>query len=158
MTGQPLIQVLDKTLKLHKSLHQLALKKTTIIKEGDISRLNELMKEELKHVSAIQMLEGKRSGLACTITGKKESTLTECLPFLPQGEQKELKLLQGKMEEVLSGLKEQNQLNQQLIEQSMQYVSMNLHLLMPQAESQSYSSQGQEQSADHIKPIFNSKA
>ncbi len=46
MSSQLLMEVLQKLYKLHSSLYEIAVKKTDIIKNGDIESLNGIMKEE----------------------------------------------------------------------------------------------------------------
>ncbi|HBJ01524.1 MAG TPA: flagellar protein FlgN, partial [Lysinibacillus sp.] len=58
------VEAINSTLtmleRMHKSLLELALKKTEIIKAGDIEALDQLLKDEQAHVAAIEKLEQQR--------------------------------------------------------------------------------------------------
>lgn len=130
--AQPLFKILDKLLKLHKSLYQIATEKTEVLKKGDLEALNTLMKNEQSHISAIQMVEKERVKLMQELLpGKKEATLQECLTLFERNEREELEALQEGLTHQLLKLKTVNDLNQQLLEQSLQLVSLNLDLLVP---------------------------
>lgn len=53
MKFDSLISILEKQLTLYMSLYQLAVRKVDMIKTNDISSLNQIMKEEQKHITAI---------------------------------------------------------------------------------------------------------
>lgn len=130
--AQPLFKMLDKLLKLHKSLYQIAVEKTEVLKKGDLEALNNLMKNEQSHISAIQMVEKDRVKLMQELLpGKKEATLQKCLTFFEGSDKEELEALQEGLTQELLELKTVNDLNQQLLEQSLQVVSLNLDLLVP---------------------------
>lgn len=158
MMGSSLIDLLEKMLKLHKSLQQISLNKTAVIKEGNLTSLTALMQEEQKHIHAINTLEQKRIGLMTELTGKKSAGLQEALPHIEEKEHEPLLRMQEEMLAVLTALKETNTLNQLLLEQSMQFVSLNMDLLMPSADGQTYGNRGDDQSNETIKPLFDSQA
>jgi len=60
MKFDSLISILEKQLTLYMSLYQLAVRKVDMIKTNDISSLNQIMKEEQKHITAISVLENER--------------------------------------------------------------------------------------------------
>lgn len=74
-SAKPLIQILEKMLVLHKSLHQLAKKKTDILKAGDTDALSNLLNEEKHHIEAIQKLEKERQYLANQFVAEAASGL-----------------------------------------------------------------------------------
>ncbi len=55
-----LITILEKELTLYKSLYEITIQKTDIVKKGDVQALNQLMTNEQKHVTSITALEKQR--------------------------------------------------------------------------------------------------
>ena len=55
-----ILQSLAKLDMLHKSLLEVAYKKTEAIKVGDMDSLNQLLKDEQAHVAGISQLEQQR--------------------------------------------------------------------------------------------------
>ncbi|PLR78247.1 flagellar protein FlgN [Bacillus sp. V3-13] len=159
MSAEALITAMDKLLKLHKSLFELAVKKTTAVKQGDMDTLNAILKEEQGHVAAIDRLEKERQKAASLVVADKEQpTVTDCIERLT-GTKKELLLEKtNELAEVVLNLKEQNYLNQQLIYYSLQFVNLSINLLRPQPDSINYSpATGLANKKINSQGIFNSK-
>lgn len=164
MSAEPLIQTLEKMLLLHKSLNQLAKQKTDILKAGDTDALNNLLKEEKKHIQAIQKFEIERQEASKEYLAKfeqsesKTATLTECIKYANPTEKQKLNGLKSELQTQIKSLKDQNELNQQLIKQSLQFVNLSLDLLMPEIDTYNYERPGQAYQFNDGRSIFNSKA
>lgn len=164
MSAEPLIQTLGKMLLLHKSLNQLAKQKTDILKTGDTDALNNLLKEEKKHIQAIQKIEADRQKASEEFlatfeqSNKSNTTLTECISFANPMEKQKLNQLKSELQTQIIALKDQNELNQQLIKQSLQFVNLSLDLLMPEIDTYNYERPGQAYQFNEGRSIFNSKA
>lgn len=158
LSAQPLIEILEKLLKLHKSLYQIALEKTEVIKKGDIEALNLLMKNEQTHINAITMIDKEREKiLSKLLPDREETTLTDCLPLFPESDKDKLASLQKKLTNQLDQLKSVNGLNQELLEQSLQYVYFNLDLFLPN-DLENYSKDNDEEPPLPNLSLFDSKA
>ncbi|RAK19924.1 FlgN protein [Anoxybacillus vitaminiphilus] len=154
-----LISLLEKQVKLHASLYQLALKKTEALKNHDINVLTALMKDEQKHVLAIQQLEDKRLRITEHLLkdSEHERTITRCIELADEAERPKLEKLYEQLAELIINLKQANELNQQLTEQSLQFVYVTLDMLAPQTTPINYSSTSTyEEHAD--RSLFESKA
>ncbi|WP_239421932.1 flagellar protein FlgN [Bacillus sp. CGMCC 1.16541] len=140
---QTLISLLTKLLTLHQSLHQLAERKTEIVKEGNLEALNTLMNEEHVHITAIAKVEEARNEAVIrllsgqTIQGNSP-TLQDVINHANEEEGKQLTHLQTELISCLTHLKKRNELNQQLIYQSLQFVNVTMDLVRPQAKSYNY--------------------
>ena len=161
MSGYKLISLLENLVKLHKSLNKIAIKKTDILKSGDIDALQPLLKEENKHVLAIRQLDQERSKLVEKIVKKSDATLSSILPHVNIEEREQLQSVKLKLTEEINKLRSQNSLNQKLIEQSLSFVNLSMDLLMPEPEEYVYDRPDQ-QTVDDLKgqgpSIFDSKA
>lgn len=165
MSAQMIIQALNNMTKLHRSMVALAKQKTEIIKKGDINSLQNLLKEENKHIQAIQRLEmGLKNETTLFLQKNRiemeQLSLSAAIEIANELEKEAL--LQGK-QELENNIKElsiQNQLNQQLLEQSLQFVNISLDLLQPDIDSYNYdrSENGAQENRQQSRSLFDSKA
>ncbi|WP_433744794.1 flagellar protein FlgN [Falsibacillus pallidus] len=151
-----IIEFMEKLIKLHGSLHQLAKKKTDVIKVGDIETLTQLMKDEQKHVKAIEMLNGKLVDICEEAAPGR--TLTEIINSLDEKDRSQLIELQKQLTGEAQKLKDVNDLNQELLEQSLQYIWLNLDLFSGDILSPQYSKSLTDQEESPSASIFESKA
>lgn len=164
MSAEQLIQTLGKILLLHKSLHQLAQQKTELIKKGDTDALNNLLKEEKRHLQAIQKLELERQQISKIFLSNfdfnKNSTptISDCIDFASSAEQQKLIQIKSDLQIQIKELADRNRLNQQLLMQSLQFVNMSLDLLIPEIDTYNYERPGQAQGYEEGRSIFSSKA
>ena len=157
MSAQSIITALEKLIKLHKSLNQLAEKKTTIIKEGNTDALTALLVDEQKHVKAITQIEKEREQAVLTFMSGKKATIDEVIEVANSNEANTLRRLKEELLTEVMKLKEQNELNQQLLITSLQFVNLSLDLLRPQDRNYNYDKTNQEP-PKNMKSMFDSKA
>ncbi|WP_409252013.1 flagellar protein FlgN [Bacillus sp. SCS-153A] len=163
MQAQQLIKTLEKLHKLHGSLYDLSLEKTDAIKKGDTDALNDFIKKEQNHISAINTLENQRQKLAAEFLQSKgdhinSPSLSDVIAYADEAEKPELQKLKQNLLDLTVKLKEQNELNQKLVYQSLQFVNMNLSMLQPQAEQTNYSRPSESKGQAAQKSMFDSKA
>lgn len=146
MSLQTLISNLEKLEKMHKSLLELAFKKTEIVKNGDMEQLDDITKQEQTHVAAIETLEQQRQMIVTDYLRAKgiahidTPTVADVIDAANnEEERKQLKDVRNRLLLVIDDLQRQNELNQTLIFQSLQFVNMTLDLLRPRAEQINYS-------------------
>ncbi|WP_436373677.1 flagellar protein FlgN [Cytobacillus sp. BC1816] len=158
MSAEVLTATMEKLLKLHKSLYELAVKKTDIIKNGDMDALNQMLKDEQAHIAAIGRLENEREKAANSIAPMLVSpTVSDCLNILTQPDRLKLEAITKELAELVYELKEQNFLNQQLVHHSLQFVNVSMSLLRPQPETMNYGPPAKKTSEKINPGIFNSK-
>jgi flagellar biosynthesis/type III secretory pathway chaperone len=139
MSAKQLIELLEKHVKLHKGLLELATKKTEVLKKGDMEALTGIMKEEQKYIAAINQIERERTRVVeAMVSGEDERTLTACILRTEGTERTILEKLRDELSVVISELKNINLLNQQLTQQSLQFVNMTLDMVMPQPRNMNY--------------------
>ncbi|PAE25836.1 flagellar protein FlgN [Bacillus sp. 7894-2] len=158
MSAEALTASMEKLLKLHKSLYELAVKKTDIIKTGDMNALNQMLKDEQAHIAAISRLDKEREKAANSIAPMlKSPTVSDCLNILTQPDRLKLEAITEELAELVYELKEQNFLNQQLVHQSLQFVNVSMNLLRPQPENMNYGPPARKKPEKMNPGIFNSK-
>ncbi|MGG5255323.1 flagellar protein FlgN [Neobacillus sp. SM06] len=136
---EKLISTMEKLLKLHKSLYELAVKKTEIVKMGDMEALNFTLKDEQAHLAAINQLEQARQQLAKTIVPEVEQpSISDCLKSVEGESWVKLDRVRSELLDVIGQIRQQNDLNQKMIYQSLQFVNLTLNLVAPQPEEFNY--------------------
>ncbi|QVY61217.1 flagellar protein FlgN [Cytobacillus gottheilii] len=158
MSATALITAMENLLKLHKSLNELAIKKTDIIKAGDMPALDQMLKDEQSHVAAIEKMEQLRQAACSKVVQQEKPTLEDCLPLLEEDIKSKALTLKDSLVKEVEALQERNQLNQQLIYQSLQFVNMSMSLLQPQSVQNFNYTNPKSNQFKPQKGMFNSRA
>jgi flagellar biosynthesis/type III secretory pathway chaperone len=162
--AQKLTDILKKQLTVNKSLLAVAEQKTEVIKKHDMSELNEILKSEQKHIALLKQLEQQRRAetahlLSGLLTGvQTELVLSDVINLIDEPEQGRLQKLQQELVTCIQHLKERNDLNQQLLYQSMQFVNLTLDLIQPRPQTFNYERPQTQTNGAKTRSVFNSKA
>ena len=136
---QKLIGTMERLLKLHKSLYELAVKKTDIVINGDMDALNQTLKDEQVHLAAMNKLEQQRQQLARVLVPEVDQpSLSDCLDVVDRKDWVTLDRLRSELLDVIVEIRQRNDLNQKMIYQSLQFVNLSLNLVAPQPEEFNY--------------------
>ncbi len=165
MSVQTIVSFLEKLTQLHESLLEISHLKTEKLKDGEIDNLQELIKQEQKHVQAINQVELKRIG-AVEAWAKShqlnpnETTVSMMIESYVEGTEKDkLEKVTLKLAEVLVTLRAQEELNRQLTEQSLQFVRFSIDMIQPSIKNINYGNtkkSATDQSTN--RSVFDSKA
>jgi hypothetical protein len=149
---------LEKQLQLHKSLYQLSLEKTEVLKKGDIDAIILIIKNEKTHINAIQVIEKERKEwMSKWFPDREKMALADCLPHFDQSDREKITSIHQEFVVELDQLKVANGLNRELLEQSLQFASLNLELLLPK-ELSNYTKENDEEDPMPQYSLFDSKA
>ncbi len=147
MSLTKILTSLDNLEKLHNSLLQLACDKTILIKEGDIEALDQLLKDEQAHLAAISQMDTQRENAVAAYLmeqGKSVTanpTVVDVIAVAPDMEKRSVEEARDRLLHVIHDLKWQNDLNQKLTYQSLQFVNLSLDMVRPESQSITYSKQ-----------------
>lgn len=165
MSITTILASLDSLEKMHKSLLSLAHDKTALIKNGDMEALDQLLKGEQAHLAAIAQMDVQRQAAVTdylTVQGRSvpnNPTVADVLKVTPEETSNRLEEARDRLLHVIHDLKWQNDLNQKLTYQSLQFVNLSLDMVRPQPESVNYTKtevKGQAVSKEQIS--FDSRA
>ena len=165
MSIETILSILDNLEKLHKSLLRIANEKTALIKNGDIQSLDQLMKDEQAHLAAIvQMDNDRQKAVIAYLKGQgrpvpMNPTIANLIEATPIPESNQLTEAKDRLLHAIHELKWQNDLNQKLTYQSLQFVNLSLDMVRPSTESATYSKTeitGKKET--RIRPNFDSQA
>lgn len=163
---QKVVASLHQLQKMHASLLSLAKEKLQMIERGQIAELDQLMKDEQSHIAAIEQLERNRQQAvqqyfeAKGIAAVQQPTLTELIHYIE--DEVSQRLLQEAKENLLKTLHElqlQNDLNQKLTYQSLQFLNLSLSMVQPDHSTFTYSREEVQGKNDVVKRAsFDSRA
>lgn len=146
MLIQQVVQRLKQMGKIHKELNLLARKKKDVLIKGSPNELQQILIEENKRIHQLEHHEQKRQEevkqwfqqeqLKVKI---EEQTITRMLEHMNDEEdQKELLDATIYLTEQITEFKQHEQLNRELIAQSMQFVHMSLEFMYPSVTQRNY--------------------
>lgn len=162
MSIQVITETLSELIKIHEKLIKQSKEKTEVIKEGSIEKLQTILSRERQCVQELEKLESKRAQQVNVWTEKngltdENMTITKMLKLIKNPlEAKQLELKTIALTEMITILKQQEQLNEELIMQSMQFVQLSLDMMSPTINNLNY---GKNQETSTVKrSVFDSKA
>lgn len=143
MAGQTLTEILAELLHLHERLNQLAMEKAEAVKKNEIAVLNNIIRQETSLIKKLAKAEQSRIYAVQDFVQAKgvaieNATMEWVIEHSPEAEQPRLKeQLQLLLQEV-TRLKQLNELNKMLIEDSLRFVELSLDLLSPDIADMNY--------------------
>ena len=164
MSANPIITELTKLLTLQEDLYDKSKEKTEVVKVGDVEGLKSLINEERKlmtSIAAVQkaFLDQSQRFLHHHGISMETPTLSDCIGRANDQERQVLTTLQNQIVNKAQQVKKQNELNQQLLKQSLAFVQMSLDLLSPDMGSYNYERTGQNHSYEQPgRSLFDSNA
>lgn len=163
MTVQHILTSIEKLIKVHVDLYAVAVEKTEAIKTSDIQKMNALLVKEQMYVKMLEQLEQERGKKVVAFLQTKgvtgPGTLTECIEYAPLEDQNKFIEIGEQLASELLVLKNQNELNQQLLQQSIQFVNLNLSMFQADPDSYTYDKPKQAtEGSVTSKSVFDSKA
>ncbi|MEG0438873.1 MAG: flagellar protein FlgN [Solibacillus sp.] len=138
-----IIATLERLEKMHKSLLELAIAKTDFIKQGDMEKLDQMIKNEQAHIAAIDTLEQQRQSMVTDYLRAKGIALTDIptvadvIDAASTTESSEALIdVRQRLMKVLEALKNQNDLNQKMVFNSLQMINITLDAMRPRQQEQ----------------------
>lgn len=133
---EDLINTLDMENEEYTELLKLSQEKIPVIIAGDVAKLNEMIAKEQVHTDKIAALENKRTQVVkdiATVLNKEVQTLTvKNIIALLKGQdevQNALASVHDKLRLTLNDMVVVNEINKQLIEESLELVDFNINYL-----------------------------
>ncbi|MFA9458571.1 flagellar protein FlgN [Halalkalibacter sp. AB-rgal2] len=164
MSLKALIQLMERLEEIQQQLLMIAIQKVEPLKKGDMKVVETLVREESKWIHQLEMVETLRTKKISDYVQEQgiESNgarMVDLLPYASEDEQLRMIEIQQSLTDVTAQLKQQNEFNQQLIEESLKLVRVSLDLMIPMKEDISYSpDEKQESPLGSGHSIFDSKA
>lgn len=164
MSIQQVATILAEIIQVHKQFNELASEKTDIIQKSDMPALNDLLKKETVLIKRLKKLEQDRILAVNEYLNKKEmpldgATIEQLIEVAQEEEKDVLNKLQKALLAEIDQLKKQNELNQQLLEDSLHFVNLTLDLIAPDPDEVNYRRPNEKGYNEGVnRSIFDSKA
>lgn len=162
MSVQPILESLEKLIDIHQLLLDVSKEKTEVVKEGSVEKLQKILAKEHKLIRVLEQAEQKRQELVDEwftqnrIPMETDRTITNMLELTHEPEKENLEELTVSLTMVITELKQQEQLNQALIDQSMKFIQMSLSMINPTIENMNYGHKVETKSVN--RSVFDSRA
>lgn len=141
MAVNKVITVLEQLIEVHTQLIGIAKDKREAIMANDIDIINKTIKAESKWIQRLTELNQERMTVSLQLlkeNGVKPQegvTLRKLYGVIFNPEQRaQLSNLELQLKEQLNELRQRNELNQQLLQQSIDFVQFSIDLIVPQAD------------------------
>lgn len=159
-----IIRVMEGQLSTHEELIEVGELKKSCIVNGDVQSLSKLLSRESTLIKKVAALEESREQAVTAYFSEKGMALTA--PTMEEllkvtfrlEEKKELRRVREKLLERIAQLKEVNELNQQLLQQSLHYVNISIDLLTDQPNQEFTYSKPQQTANPSRRGVFDRKA
>ena len=163
-----LINVLEQENKEYETLVLLSKEKTPVIVKGDLEKLQRITEVEQEFVGKIRNLEKKREEIMMDIGNvlsrdPKTTKVTDIIELLSKQpvEQQKLSEIHDKLKTTLGNIKQYNDINANLIKESLEIVEFNLNLvtsLYQDTGISNYNKNAQSVSAMGATGVFDKKS
>ena len=163
LLGQ-LIETVEQLIKEHEQLLQLAERKKRVLIDGDMESLQEIVNREVQAIRKVEKLETERmkqgERIAAAYGLKVEELTASKLAAMEPDPQRAARfnLLTGRFVKVMGELSAANDLNGQLIQQSLDLVQRSIDLLTVAPDALTYTGKGDTEQASGPRRFFDSKA
>ncbi|MCM3079649.1 flagellar protein FlgN [Brevibacillus invocatus] len=132
---ETLYDLLDNLIQLHKAMFTLAEQKKKVLINGEIDELVAITRREQQLIKGVTAAEAARQSVVRELSGEKgltlqEGTLAELIKLTTSAEEKQrLSSYREELTRIVGELRDANELNQQLLKQSLSFVNMTLDLI-----------------------------
>lgn len=131
---QTLIKVLEYENRMYKELIEISSQKTDVVIQGNIEVLKQLIEKEQQLVAETKKLEQAREQILTQLSNAfgitpEEITLQDLIEHLDQEDKKAFNLVREKLQKTVIQLQYKNNLNQKLLENSLEYVQFSMNLI-----------------------------
>lgn len=162
MSIQAIIRSLAELVEAHEALVNNSREKTAVLKEGSAEKLQTVLVKERQIIQTVENTETNRQKATEAWKGEhapqlENATITDILELAEGDQQQELADVTASLTNKITELKQQEQLNRALIDQSMQFVQLSLQTLQPSIQNLNYGKQKQE-STSSGRSLFDSRA
>ena len=165
MSAAPIIHVLELMIEVHDSLTELAESKKHALIDNKVDQLMAIVNKESKLMKQLTgLLQEQQDTVRRFFQAKglqltRQITVTELIKLIPEPSEKQaLVHKQTLLNEKIQILKAHNELNQQLIEQSLAFINYSYDLLMGPEEDVIYQHPNQQHAANKRNGYFDTKA
>lgn len=160
---QAVLNIMEALITEHEHMLNISNEKTELMKAGKIDAFQKLLMQERKQTQAISQLEKKRVQAVDALFQEMgientDKTVTVLLEQMEEGQQKrEMEAAVSRLIDYIVQIRDVEQLNKELIQQSMTFVQLSLEMLQPNLGQMNYGKQQSSQMTPNTS-VFDSRA
>lgn len=147
--------------KLYQALLHLGREKSRLVVHNQVRELEQLTEKEQEFIREMSRFEQIRHSLLQHFAQEKEleeapKNLSGLLLFLEENEKEEVEMLRDRLADLVGQISEQNRQNEALINQSLDFIRMNIELFTHQESTTPYDRKADENKKQN-KRLFDAK-
>lgn len=158
---EDLLLILNKERDLYRQALILAEDKKDIIIDGKIKELEALTSKEQALIGTLIKLENMRSQvldqLIISLQAGHVESLTDLMQFLDEASKVKIEMAKNELSSVVNKLKDKNELNGKLLEQSLDLIEINMELIAGLEADGRYDSQAVDKKGKVKSNLFDAK-
>lgn len=166
LSVESILQSLKELTNVHKQLCNVSQQKTEALKKGSSEKLQDILSEEQTYIRKLEQVENNRERIVeqwfeNNQPTEQERTITKILNLLTdENEKRRLEVATIDLTKEITRLRDLEQLNAALIQQSMHFIQTSLNMLKPTLQSLNYDRQQtkNDQKRYNDRSMFDSKA
>lgn len=128
-----LIMALEKEEEIYEDILELSLRKKKSIIDGDIKKLEEIVNKEKALAMSLIKLDNIRIRIVNEILKENNiesvENITELSEYIDVESKKEILKLKGNLNKVIKKVRNENELNNDLVKQQLDYIKFNVDLM-----------------------------
>lgn len=159
---EQLKKVLEQQIEVYKDILDLSINKTNVVVNGHIKKLEEITEEEQKLIIKIGKFEDIRENIIHNMKAELgieiELNMTTLNDYLEEADKVFIENVKDQLMDILNQLKERNVLNGSLINDSLEYINLNIDLLTNSTIENTYDNSQQDSKGTQARRLFDTKA
>lgn len=158
---EDLYMILSKERDVYQEAFQIAEEKQKVIVDGKMKELEKMTHREQALVATLIKLENMRGkvldDLIRALQAEHVNTLADLLPYLDEASKNKLSDVKSELSSVVFKLKDKNELNGKLLEQSLDLIYLNIELMSSLEADGQYTGNATDSKAKTKSSIFDAK-
>jgi len=158
---EELKDILREEAEIYKAMLDLTTKKTDIITTGQVKELDKITQAEQSLIVKIGRLEEIREQVVGNIEKflqvDDSINMTKIGSYLKEEDRIEVEELKNQLVSILNEIKEKNDLNNILIQDSLEYINLNINLLTNATTQSTYDNKNSKVENKQSKSLFDAK-
>lgn len=156
-----LLLILTKERDIYQEALGIAEEKQRVIIDGKMKELEKMTSREQALVASLIKLENMRGkvldDLIRALQAEHVNTLTDLLQYLDEGSKQKIELVKNELSQSVFKLKDKNELNGKLLEQSLDLIHLNIELMNSLESDGRYTQDAADTKVKSKSSIFDAK-
>lgn len=158
---EDLLLILSKERDIYREAVSIAEEKQRVIIDGKLKELEKMTSREQTLLASLIKLENMRGkvldNLICALQAEHVNTLTELMAYLDEGSKMRIESVKYELSQAIFRLKDKNELNGKLLEQSLDMIHLNIELMSSLEADGRYTQTAEDSKSKSKSSLFDAK-